>query len=468
MRSASQYEADLSEGSPWFREDPDTASAVAHVVGRVILRYELDLLELRVRREKASADLVDEVLDRAAVELVEDAFDLVTDGPRPKEPGPFGHPVLQIAVAPVHVHMDRERSIRELGKRRVVVTCERRERAPRCLDQRHAFPTASRGGDLGPAADHVYGDLRDCVVAAGHAEQHLAGAAFPGGRVERHLARGHAQRLHHRICLDEATAEERAKPEERGAFVLRRHRVHEVLHRVGGDDFAIVALRVCGHEALSENVDVYRRREWRDLATAEPVERYVCFPVADLGRGHDAIRVNRSRAMARNSSIPVASSSSRLRLRRSRNTGTISAFERPPTNTTKRNLNLRSYSSFSEASSRSVARSAPPRCSRRESAESDAGSAPMRGCAFSTAMRPSSVIRAISDRAEATIDAASLPRTRSASPGARSKIAARSSGAIVITTRGSCSPRRASRAAGRGTSGPSRSRRRSRRAGRNR
>src|SRR4030081_209313 len=114
MRSALQDETDLSEGRARFREDPDAAGAIPHVIGCVILRDELDLLELSVRREKACADLVNEVLDRAAVELVEDSLDLVTDGSGPEKAGTLRHPVFQIAVAPVHVHPDRQWAIAEL------------------------------------------------------------------------------------------------------------------------------------------------------------------------------------------------------------------------------------------------------------------------------------------------------------------------------------------------------------------
>src|SRR5213593_4609133 len=161
MTSAPQDQADFSEGRARFREDADTSGAVPHMVRRVILRDELDLLKLRVCREQASADLVDEVLDGATVEVVEDALDLIADGSRSEEAGAFGHAVLQIEVTPVHVHSNRERAIGELRKRCVVVPSERRERAAGRLHERDAFPTASRGGDFGSSANHVYGDLRD-------------------------------------------------------------------------------------------------------------------------------------------------------------------------------------------------------------------------------------------------------------------------------------------------------------------
>src|SRR2546423_11973100 len=107
-RSALEYEADLSEGCPWLGEHPDATRAVAHVVWRVVFGDELDLLELRVCREQARADLVDQMLDRTAIEIVEDALDLVADRARPEKAGAFGHAVPQIPVTPVHVHPDRE------------------------------------------------------------------------------------------------------------------------------------------------------------------------------------------------------------------------------------------------------------------------------------------------------------------------------------------------------------------------
>src|SRR6266568_3953008 len=105
------------------------------------------------------------MLDRAAVELVEDALDLVADGQGSEEAGGFGHAVLQIAIAPEHVHSDRERAIAELGEGRVVVPRERRERAARRLDELQSLPAASSGGDLGFSADPVDRDLRDGAVA---------------------------------------------------------------------------------------------------------------------------------------------------------------------------------------------------------------------------------------------------------------------------------------------------------------
>ena len=67
------------------------------------------------------------MLDRAAVELVEDTFDLVTDRPWSKKSGTLRYAIGQIGVPPVHVHADRERAIREVRKGGVVIARERRE-----------------------------------------------------------------------------------------------------------------------------------------------------------------------------------------------------------------------------------------------------------------------------------------------------------------------------------------------------
>src|SRR5256886_11585818 len=121
MPPAFDHKADLPKGAPRFSEDPPPAGAVAHVVGRVVLSDELYLRELSVRGEQARADLVDQVLDRAAVEFVEDPLDLVTNGSRSEKARPLRDSVAQIAVTPVHVHADRQGPIGELGERRVIV-----------------------------------------------------------------------------------------------------------------------------------------------------------------------------------------------------------------------------------------------------------------------------------------------------------------------------------------------------------
>src|SRR5256885_16729696 len=90
MDSALEHQADLSKGGPRFSEDPHPAGAVAHVVRRVVLSDELDLRELSVRGEQPRADLVDQVLDRTAVEFVEDPLDLVTNGSRSEKARQIG------------------------------------------------------------------------------------------------------------------------------------------------------------------------------------------------------------------------------------------------------------------------------------------------------------------------------------------------------------------------------------------
>src|SRR5438093_8658401 len=208
MDSALEHQADLSEGGPRFSEDLHPAGAVAHVVRRVVLSDELDLRELSVRGEQPRADLVDQVLDRAAVEFVEDPLDLVTNGSRSEKARPLRDSVAQIAVTPVHVHPNRKGPIGELGERRVIVARERRERAPRGLYEPHPFPTAPRGGDLSFSANGVDRDLCDRTVRSRRAEENVARAALACRGVERYLARGHSKRLHDGVGLDEAAAEE--------------------------------------------------------------------------------------------------------------------------------------------------------------------------------------------------------------------------------------------------------------------
>jgi hypothetical protein len=102
-------------------------------------------------------------------------------------------------------------------------------------------------------------------------------------------------------------------------------------------------------------------------------------------------------------------------------------FERPATKTTNRKPNLSSYASFSSSSNCSVAPSAASPCSRRECIDSDAGSAPIRGCALSAATRSDSVMRSSASRAFAMIArgvSSSAFRKAAASPGARSNTAA--------------------------------------------
>src|SRR5205814_1393877 len=204
ISSALENQTDLSEGGSGFGEDPHATGAVPHVVGRVVLRYELELAKLGMGCEEAGADLVDEVLDGATVELVEDPLDLVADGTRSEKPWTLRHSVPQVAVTPVHIQTDGQGPIGELGKRRVVVACERRERAARRLHKPHPFPPAARGGDLRLAATRVDPGLRDRAVHAVRAEQNAARAVLSGGGVERLLTRRHAEPLHDGIGLDEA------------------------------------------------------------------------------------------------------------------------------------------------------------------------------------------------------------------------------------------------------------------------
>jgi hypothetical protein len=56
--STPQDQADLSKGRSRFREDFDASGAIPNVVRGVVLGDKLDLLKLLVRREQATAHLV--------------------------------------------------------------------------------------------------------------------------------------------------------------------------------------------------------------------------------------------------------------------------------------------------------------------------------------------------------------------------------------------------------------------------
>src|SRR3982750_2323898 len=113
MSLPAEYEPDHAERSAWLGEHAHAAGALVHRVGRLVLRRELDLRELAVRGEQPCAHLVDEVLDRAAVELMERALELIADGARAKDAKPFGDAVAKIAVPPPGVEVDRERPVDE-------------------------------------------------------------------------------------------------------------------------------------------------------------------------------------------------------------------------------------------------------------------------------------------------------------------------------------------------------------------
>src|SRR5260370_894928 len=121
-------------------------------------------------------------------------------------------------------------------------------------------------------------------------------------------------------------------------WLLERHRIVENHQRVGGDNLAVVALRVGRHEVVAEDVDADAAAQ-QPAAGVGPVEGNVVLAVADVGF-HE-----RSRSAAMSTMAPRPSSISTSRDRRSRvcKTLTISAFGRRLTKTTKRKPKRRSY-----------------------------------------------------------------------------------------------------------------------------
>src|SRR5258708_3937518 len=69
-RSAPQDKTDLPEGLAGLGEHADVALPVGHGVGGVVLGAELHRAERREAFQQTLADLVDELLDGAAVEVV--------------------------------------------------------------------------------------------------------------------------------------------------------------------------------------------------------------------------------------------------------------------------------------------------------------------------------------------------------------------------------------------------------------
>src|SRR2546428_3097735 len=178
--SPPEDQANLAERATRLGEHLHTACAVAHVVRRVVLGDELRLRDLWMRGEQAGPHLVHEMLDRAAVELVERTLDLVAHRARAEKTDPLRDPVAQIGVAPVRVEMDGQRPIDELGEGRVIITGERGERAPGGLYEDHAFPAALSGGDPRLAGVDVERDPRDPAVAPRRAEKGLAPPPLAG------------------------------------------------------------------------------------------------------------------------------------------------------------------------------------------------------------------------------------------------------------------------------------------------
>ena len=74
--------------------------------------------------------------------------------------------------------------------------------------------------------------------------------------VEADLLARDAQALHLRVRLEEPPAQEEEPPLQRRAVEVQRLAMDEVLHRVGGHDVRVVALRVGPREGLAHDLDV--------------------------------------------------------------------------------------------------------------------------------------------------------------------------------------------------------------------
>ena len=127
-----------------------------------------------------------------------------------------------------------------------------------------------------------------------------------------------AQPLHLGVGREEAAAEEGGETLMGRTRILERHGVDEILHGVGRDHLAVVALGVGGEEIVSEHIDARPAGE-QPPDRVRPVEGHVVLAVADVGF-HDR---NRSSAMATMARSPSSNSSSRDRCRRSCSTSTI-------------------------------------------------------------------------------------------------------------------------------------------------
>src|SRR3989442_8478415 len=172
--SAAEDEPDPSESRVRVRIDlhPVVAFADPGSLPGPVLRLEGDLGKLWTAREQAPADLVDQVLDRAAVELVERAVDEVTDLLRVDVAvEAIADRVHQVGVAPAHIQVDEQRAIGRFGQRCVCVAMELREGAAGDLDELHAVAPGRGRRDARRAALARQVDLRDRGVVARAAEQ---------------------------------------------------------------------------------------------------------------------------------------------------------------------------------------------------------------------------------------------------------------------------------------------------------
>ena len=153
--------------------------------------------------------------------------------------------------------------------------------------------------------------------------------------VEAQLATGQAQRGHVVVGLEEPAPELGEEALERRAVVAQAVAQDEVLHRVGRDDGAVVALGVGGQEVVAEHLDVDldrhqgvlapgerrlgHRRDARERRAVGPVHRHGGLAVGDghaLHAGSSSRSCRRSDAILTTSSSAVSSSCSALWERR--------------------------------------------------------------------------------------------------------------------------------------------------------
>ena len=109
-------------------------------------------------------------------------------------------------------------------------------------------------------------------VAAEQAIRRLEAVAVAGGNDrggERKLAAEHREALHVRVGVEEGGTHLEQPLLQRAGPGAQRDRVDEVLHRVGGDHQAVVALRVGVEEDLAAHDDLDLGRRQRVVAAGE-------------------------------------------------------------------------------------------------------------------------------------------------------------------------------------------------------
>ncbi len=180
-----------------------------------------------------------------------------------------------VGVAPADIAPDVEGPIASLGQGGVLVARKVGEGTAGDLDQLEVGPAAGVPGNPHPFAVPLQVERRRRSVVSVAGEEDLRGGE-PVTVVARHerrgegkLTTGHRQPLHVRVGGEEVAADvEEPALERRGARAERRG-VHEVLHRVGGDYQAIVAVRIRGQEGRAVDGDFELGRHEDILATGE-------------------------------------------------------------------------------------------------------------------------------------------------------------------------------------------------------